>query len=475
MEFPLIGKVRSPLPWLLSLLASSLLVSGIVTYVIITRFNSQDKLEELTVTAQEKDLTVTIKASGTVEPIKSVNVSPKNPGRLVKLLVEQGDEVKQGQTLAVMENLEVQTQQAQAQANLKQEIANLQMRQIEINSQISQAEARLRQSLAQLEQVKERIPRDIQQTLAQIRAAESRLKLAQGRSDRNQYLLQQGAITEDQYDEIFNEYQNAQANLTELKQRLEQLEGTSNPEINRLESAVAESRLALAQNRDSAQDQIDALKAAVEASEAALRQTDIQYGDTIITAPFDGIITQRYAIEGSFVTPTTSASASASASATSILALAQGLEIVAEVPEVDVGQLKSGQQVEIVADAYPDRVFLGQIKRIAPEAVVEDSVTSFEVRITLLTGQDQLRSKMNVDVTFLGKELENTIVVPTVAIVTQKGEIGVMILNPKNKPEFKPVTIGITLKDKTQILEGLSADERIFIDLPEDRRAKKNK
>ena len=370
MEFPLIGKVRRPLPWILGLISGSFIVFSIVTYINIKSSQSQGQLEELTVLAEERDLTVKIKASGKVQPIKSVNVSPKNPGRLVKLLVEQGDRVEEEQTLAVMENLEVQTQQAQAQANLKQEIANLQTRQIEINSQIDRAEAQLRQAIAQLDQAKARIPREIQQTKAQLTAAESRLKLAKQRSDRNQYLLEQGAITTDRYDEVANEYDNALANLTELKQKLAQLESTSNPEINRLESAVVEARLALAQNRDSAQDQITALKAAVEASQAALKQVEVQYGDTIITAPFEGIVTQRYAIEGAFVTPTTSASTSASASATSILALAQGLEVVAEVPEVDVGQLQPGQQVEIVADAYPDRVCLGKVKRIAPEAVV---------------------------------------------------------------------------------------------------------
>ncbi|MGK7953199.1 MAG: efflux RND transporter periplasmic adaptor subunit [Xenococcaceae cyanobacterium] len=468
MQLPLIGKVRHPLPWILGLISSSFIVVGITSYIFIKNSQSRVQLESLTVLAEEQDLTVEIQASGTVEPIKTVNVSPKNPGRLVELLVEQGDRVDKGQSLGVMENLEIQTQQAQAEANLRREIANLQTRQTEINSQINQAEARLRQAVAQLEQAQARIPRDIRQTQAQITAAESRLQLARQRRDRNQYLLEEGAINRDQYDEAVNEYQNALANLTELKQRLEQLESTSNPEINRLESAVAEARLALAQNRDSAEAQIEALQAAVEASNAALEQVEVQYDDTIITAPFAGIVTQRYAIEGAFVTPTTSASTSASASATSILALAQGLEVVAEVPEVDVGQLESGQKVEIVADAYPDRVFKGEVKRIAPEAIIEDNVTSFEVRIRLLTGQDRLRSRMNVDVTFIGQELEDTLVVPTVAIVTQAGETGVMILNQEGKPEFKPVTIGLTLEDKTQVLEGLTSQERVFIDLPEN-------
>ncbi len=62
-------------------------------------------------------------------------------------------------------------------------------------------------------------------------------------------------------------------------------------------------------------------------------------------------MTQRYAVEGSFVAPSTSGSSTASASATSILALAQGLEVVAKVTELDIGQLQPGQKVKIVADA----------------------------------------------------------------------------------------------------------------------------
>jgi len=76
--------------------------------------------------------------------------------------------------------------------------------------------------------------------------------------------------------------------------------------------------------------------------------------DTIIRAPFAGIVTQKYATVGAIVTPTTSASSTASATSTSIVALASELEIKVNVPETDI-QVKNGQRVEIVADAYPDR------------------------------------------------------------------------------------------------------------------------
>jgi HlyD family secretion protein len=59
-----------------------------------------------------------------------------------------------------------------------------------------------------------------------------------------------------------------------------------------------------------------------------------------------------------------------------------------------------------------------------------------------------------------------------VAIVTENGKTGVMIPNQQNKPEFKPVTIGITINDQTQILQGLLPGEKVFIDLPKDMKPK---
>ena len=143
---------------------------------------------------------------------------------------------------------------------------------------------------------------------------------------------------------------------------------------------------------------------------------------------------------------------------------------MAKVAELDIGQLQPGQKVKIVADAYPDRVFEGEIERIAPEAIVEENVTSFEVIVRLLTGQDLLRSKMNVDVTFIGKKLSDSLVVPTVAIFTENGTQGVMIPDENSQPKFQPVKVGLYLGDKTQIIEGVAADQKVFIDLPDKGR-----
>lgn len=459
-------------PIIASLTAVCLTIIGVTTYTVLKNSRSKVDLKTLTVPAAKQDLNVEIKASGRVEPIKSVNVSPKEPARLIKLLVEQGDRVTAGQTLAIMENAELETQVAQAEAELKQKRASFSEGYAKVNAEISQAEARLRQAEAKLNQAQARIPRDIEQTKAQINAAESKLKLVKQRVKRNEYLLKEGGIAQDTFDEVADNYQNAQSSINELQQQLEQQQKTGGSEVEQLQAEVAEARSALEQRQQTAEDEVEQLEASIESSGASFKQSEIKYADTIVKAPFDGIVTQRYAVEGSFVAPSTSGSSTASASATSIVALAQGLEVVAKVTELDIGQLEPGQKVEIVADAYPDQEFLGEVKRIAPEAVVEDNVTSFEVRVKLLTGEDKLRSKMNVDATFIGEELRDSLVVPTVAIVTQNGETGVMVLNAEEQPEFKSVKIGLTLGEQTQVLSGIKPAERVFIDLPEEKRDK---
>lgn len=447
-----------------------LALASFTGYQIIKGSKSTSDINDLTVTVSKENLNIEIAASGRIEPIKSVNVSPKEPARLIKLLVEQGDLVTAGQTLAVMENEELAIQISQAEAELNESRASLLEGEAKVNAEIAQAETIVNQAQARLRQAQSRIPQDIKQTQAQINASQSRLRLAKERIKRNKYLLRQGAISQDAFDEIIDNYQNAQSNINELKQRLEQLENTSGSEIEQLQSEVKEARISLEQKKATAPSEVKVMQANLAKAEASFKQSEIQYEDSLVKAPFSGIVTQRYAVEGSFVAPSTSGSSSASASANSILALAQGLEVIAKVPELDVAQLESGQKVKIVADAYPEQKFMGEIKRIAPEAVIEQDVTSFEVRVKLLTGTDLLRSKMNVDVTFIGKELADSLVVPTVAIFTENGQQGVMILNAEDKPEFQPVKVGLYLGEKTQILEGVQADQKVFIDLPERRR-----
>ncbi|MFM7450616.1 MAG: efflux RND transporter periplasmic adaptor subunit [Leptolyngbyaceae cyanobacterium] len=437
MQLPLIDTVKKkPAPWLIGLAAAGLVgVSG--TTFVLTRTNTPRQTPvDLTVPVQLKNMTLRISANGAVVPIQTVNLSPKTAGRLSTLLVEQGDRVRQGQIIARMENTDLQAERNQALAALQQAEANLSL--VKSGSRpevVAQAQAQ------------------VNQAEGRVLEAQTRLNLASQRVQRNRMLGSQGAISRDRLDEVLNEERNAQANLAQAQAGLES----------------ARQQLRQQQNGPRIQE-VEQANAQVQAAKARLQAVNNQLEDTLIRAPFAGIITQKYATEGAFVTPTTSASATSSATSTSIVALADGLEVLAKVPEVDIGQIRLGQTVEIRADSYPDRVFKGKVRLISPEAVVEQNVTSFQVRVQIVTGMDKLRSGMNTDLTFIGKPLDNALIVPTVAIVTNKGETGVLIPGSNNKPRFQAVTIGQTIGNQTQILEGLQEGDRVYTELPEGQK-----
>ncbi|MEH1930274.1 efflux RND transporter periplasmic adaptor subunit [Nostoc sp.] len=479
IEFPLIGKVKYPLRWLMGLMAGSALVVGIVTTYTLVNQGRKEDITQLTVPVAAQNVTLRITASGKVVPVKSVNISPKNPGVLSQLYVEQGDRIQQGQILARMDSASIEAQRSQYRANLAQSQAQLAEAVAGSRPQeIAQAKARLAQSQAQLAAARAgNRPQEVAQSQSQVDAAQARVNYTSQQVKRYQYLYKEGAETKQLLDQAISDDKSARANLEEAKKRFSLVQsGTRTEEIDQRQAAVNEARAALVLLEDGTRsEEIVQRQAAVAAAEAQLKGVQVQLEDTIIRAPLSGIVTQKYAEPGAFVTPTTSASSSASATSSSIVAVARGLEILAQVPEADLGRIKQGQQVEIVADAYPDQVFKGHVRLIAPEAVVEQGVTSFQVRIALDTGTDKLRSGLNVDLTFLGDRVNNALVLPTVSIVTEKGKTGVLVPDANNKPQFREITVGAQIQEQTQILEGVKAGDRIFVNPPKDYKIEKAK
>ena len=565
-------------PWWIALVTAGLLILTIGIYLGRKRYDGQPEvLETLTIPVKTQNIVVRITASGAVQPIQRVNLSPKNQGRLAELYVKQGDRVQAGQIMARMESRDLEAKLRQAQARLKNSKANLakqetgsrpeeiaaararlsqvgaRLSQLQAGSrqeeiavararldgiqanlsqlqagkrpeEIAQGKARLEQAITRWQNAKTgSLKEEIEQAKARIEAAKAELELTTKRLERYQKLVNEGAITRDAYEEYVRDDRRVNANLQEAEKRLEQLtqfrlaeierltaameeekqafqlleKGARLEEIVRAEAEVAEARSQLEQLVNGtrpeeivraeaevveARSQLEQLvngtrpeeiaraEAEVAEAKAQVRYQEILLEETKVRAPFSGVITQRYASQGAFVTPATSASNATFASSTSIVALARGLEVLAKVPEANIGQITSGQTVEVVADAYPDQVFKGKVKLIAPEAIVERNVTLFEVEVALETGKEKLRSGMNVDLQFLGDRFDNALVVPTVAIVTKKGETGVLVPDAKNQPKFRPITLGFNIGNQIQVLQGIKAGDLVFIELPEDQK-----
>lgn len=434
MQLPLIKTVtQKTTPWMLGLVAAGL-VGVSATAIVAVRNAPRQDISDLTVPAQTKTVTMRITASGEVVPVRRLNLNPKAAGRLDALLVEQGDRVQEGQIIARMDSSELVAQRDQAQAELARAEANLEMLRAGNRPEaIGQARA------------------SVDQAQAEVRAAQTRLDLARERLNRNQMLAASGAISRDRLDEVVNEERSARANLEQAQARLNN----------------ARQQLSLQQSGYRVEE-IDQAAAQVASARARLNEVSSRLNDTIIRAPFAGVITQRNATEGDFVTPTSFASSTSAA--TSIVTLANDLEILAKVPEVDIGQIKPGQPVEIRVDAYPKQVFKGVVRLVSPEAKEDPTqrgVITFEVRVRVTTGKDKLRSGMTTDLAFLGSQIDQALMVPSVAIVTDRGQSGVLVPDRNNRPRFQPVTTGTMIGNETQILDGIQPGDPVFVELPE--------
>lgn len=451
MQIPLFGKVgKKPAAWLIGLLAAGVITVPAITYGVLKRGTPKQDLTELTVPVKSETVTVRITASGTIAPVQTVNLSPKTSGRIAELFVEQGDRVQARQAIARMESSELQAQRAQAVANLQE--AQQRLAQLQAGTRVEevrQAESEVARARGEIDRVR-----------GQVADAQSLLEFSRSQTRRQQELAGQGAISTNSLEEFLRREQNAKQTLNQAQAQLSQSQAQYNQTVQQLEQ----------RRNGSTREEIGQAEARVASAVAQVTQVDTNIADTVIRAPFAGLITQRYASIGAFVTPTTSASSTTSATSTSIVALASDLEVLAKVPEVDIGQIKPGQEVEVKVDAFPEQTFKGRVRLISPEAVVERDVTAFQVRIQLLTGREKLKSGMNADLSFLGNQLKAAMLVPTVAIVTKKGQTGVLVPDSKNQPQFKPVTIGTNLNNQTQIMDGVKTGDQVFVQLPDGKK-----
>jgi HlyD family secretion protein len=407
-----------------------ILVSG-GSYFLYRQFvllpQQQKQAQTQTVDIESTTLPITVTANGSVEPEQLTNVSPKNSARLEQVSVMEGDAVEKGQVLAYMDDSDLQGQLVEAQGELAASSANLAML------------------------VAGNRPQEISQAEATLASAEASLKQAEEVYRRYASLYAQGAVSAEEATGYRTARDTALAEVRKEQQALNLSQvGTRQEEIAQAEAQVTQ-------------------------AEGALLTIETQLEDTVIRAPFSGIVTARYADPGDFVSPSTAASETSSSSSSSILSLAFNYQVVANVSESDIAQIKPGQPAIIQADAYPTREFEGSVAQVAEQATETANVTSFEVRVNLSEeAQSQLRSGMNVDVEFQAGELANVLVVPTVAIVREEKGEGVLVMGPDNMPLFKPIETGLTVDDKTEVTAGLKGDEKIVLSaaqgLPENRR-----
>ena len=233
--------------------------------------------------------------------------------------------------------------------------------------------------------------------------------------------------------------------------------------------------LVAADDFDSAKLSYTQAKEQVAAAKEEVQRAQTNLGYATITSPIDGIVLSKSVEEGQTV--------AASFSTPELFTIAQNLtnmQVVADVDEADIGDVKEGERVSFTVDAYPDDTFEGTVKQVRQEATTTNNVVTYEVVISAPNADLKLKPGLTANVTIYTAERKGVLSVPSKALrfTPQKETVGKMKIvdqtgNAKNKVwsiegnsiVAHKVNIGMTDGTNTQILNGISAGVKVVTGL----------
>ena len=269
--------------------------------------------------------------------------------------------------------------------------------------------------------------------------------------------------------------QQAAANIKVAQTNFEQ----GQAELGESERAFNRSRELLAKNfvsqaaHDTAVSRLDKAKAAISGYKAAIavaqanyRATQVAVEQTLIRAPFDGVVLTKNANVGDVITPFSSASGSQAAVVT--MADMSTLEVEADVSESNLSKVKIDQPCEIQLDALPDLRLRGVVQRLVP--TVDRSKATVMTKIRFVDQDPRILPEMSAKVAFLAREMPpdqraaRTVVQPA-AIVERNGRSVVYVIRD-NKAAEVPVESGARIGDMIEIAKGVKPGDKVVLRPP---------
>jgi HlyD family secretion protein len=353
---------------------------------------------------ERHDLAKSVVATGKVTPITKVEVKSKASGIVKKLYVEYGDKVKKGQLLAQLDKVEIQAQVEQSQAALQA------------------AQASLKSSEADFERSK-------------VDAEGPDVPLLKRAYDRAVGMAKEGVVStsaledaEKNYEMALNKQNVSKAQITVLKAKIAQSEGT------------------VAQDR------------------ANLKQLEEQLSYTDIESPIDGIVLSRDVEMGDAV----SSILVLGSSATLVMTLGDTSQVYVKgkVDESDIGKVYLGQPARIKVESFKDKTFNGVVTKISPMGVEKDNVTTFEVRVSINNPGGELKAEMTANAEIILEEHKNVLQIPEGAIIYDKDKkASVEVPDPSAKDGKKKVAVNIGISNgaKTEVLGGLKEGDQVVL------------
>lgn len=207
-------------------------------------------------------------------------------------------------------------------------------------------------------------------------------------------------------------------------------------------------------------------QATLDAAKAQVQIAAVDLDNTIIRAPFDGTVLTKNAEVGEIVAPF----ASSASSKGSVVTLADmgSLEVEADVNESNINRVKTGQPCEIILDAYPSERYAGRVKKIVPTA--DRSRATVLTRVEFVELDDKVLPEMSARINFFVEEQKSdqsatALVVPKDAIANRDSKTVVFRVEGEYANAI-PVRVGRELGSVTEILSGLSENDRVVLSPP---------
>jgi multidrug resistance efflux pump len=340
--------------------------------------------------------------SGIIEA-DDIHVGSKVGGRVLKVVAKEGQTVKEGETLVLLEPRELDASLAEAQAGLRQAEAKYALVTAGFRKEeIEQAEAAARQAQAELNQLISGPRRqEIDQAEAEWQAAKAQAENARKFLQRMEGLSKRDLIAKQDYDDAVTKADEAEQKMKSARERYDLLlAGTRQEEVERARQRVAEADAKRRQLRSGfRKEEITQAKSEVEAARARVELIRTQLDETVIKAPVDALIETLDLEPGDLV---------AAGKPVATLLRTGRLWVRAYLPEARLGLVKPGLNVKIRVDSFPSRDFTGVVRLVRRQGeftprnvqTYEERVLQvFQTEIVIDDPDHVLRPGMNADVT----------------------------------------------------------------------------
>jgi len=350
-----------------------------------------------------KPLTYSLTTTGDIAPLQQVDLYPKVSGYLERINVHLGDSVKQGQVIAQIDRTD-------------------------FLQKVKEAEARLAHAKAQLSEIEAGTrTEELRQAEEAVRQAQSRFDNAKLHRERIEALFKRQVISKKEADIAEMEYTVTEAQLAASQQHLKMLREGARQEVR------------------------EASQAKMREMEAILGQERIRLDNTLITAPFHGEIIRKHVDPGALVSPSTPIVT---------LVHTETLKIVANVLERDIPLMKIGMKAKIRAEAYPDKVFEGEVARL--NTALELATRTLQAEIYIPNRGRLLKPGMFAKLEVVLSEKPQTLIIPRHAVVEERGTKSVFIV--KGGQAFrKSLVTGYEQDQLIEVLEGVSEGDQVVV------------